>query len=206
MIKLKIDNIEVQVKEGTSVLKAAESVGINIPTMCFMEGFTNNPSCMVCLVKNKNNGDMFPSCAMEVAEGMDILSEDAEVKEARKDALELLLSDHVGDCEAPCRIGCPAFMDIPKMNRLIAEGKFKEALIKVKEEIALPLILGYICSAPCEKVCRRVPIDQAVSICQLKKFVAASDINSDDSYFPSKAKNLNKMTYFIFYGICLRKV
>ena len=200
MIKLKIDNIEVQVKEGTSVLNAAESAGISIPTMCFMEGFSNNPSCMVCLVRDKNNGDLFPSCAMEVAEGMEILSEDVEVKEARKDALELLMSDHVGDCEAPCRIGCPAFMDIPKMNRLIADGKFKEALIKVKEEIALPLILGYICQAPCEKVCRRASIDQAVSICQLKKFVASFDLNSETSYFPAKAKSSGKRVAIIGAG------
>ncbi len=200
MIKLKIDNIEVQVKEGSSVKDAAESIGIDIPAMCFMEGFSNSPSCMVCLVRDKNNGSLFPSCSMEVVDGMEILSEDAEVKEARKDALELLMSDHVGDCEAPCRIGCPAFMNIPVMNRLIADGNFREALIKVKEEIALPLILGYICSAPCEKVCRRVPIDQAVSICQLKKFVAASDLNSSDSYFPPKAKSSGKRLAIIGGG------
>jgi len=200
MIKLKIDNKDVFVPAGTSVLSAAESIGISIPTMCFMKGFSNNPSCMVCLVKDKNKGNLFPSCAMEVVEGMEVLSEDAEVKEARKDALELLMSDHVGDCEAPCRIGCPAFMDIPLMNRLIAAGNLKEALIKVKEEIALPLILGYICSAPCEKVCRRAPIDQAVSICQLKKFVAASDLNSGNLYFPDKAKSSGKRVAIIGGG------
>ncbi len=200
MIKLKIDNKDVKVPAGTSVLKAAESVGIVIPAMCFMEGFTNNPSCMVCLVKDKNSGELFPSCAMKVAEGMEILSEDVEVKEARKEALELLLSDHVGDCEAPCRIGCPAYMDIPQMNRLIAAGKFKEALIKVKEEIALPLILGYICQAPCEKVCKRAPVDQAVSICQLKKFVAVIDAKANNSYFPAKAESSGKKVAIVGAG------
>ncbi len=142
MIKLKIDNIEIEVKKGTSVKDAAESIGINIPAMCFMKGFSNSPSCMVCLVKEKNSGKLFASCSMEVVEGMDILSEDAEVKEARKDALELLLSDHVGDCEAPCRIGCPAFMDIPQMNRLIAEGKFKEALSKSERRNCIAIDFG----------------------------------------------------------------
>jgi len=91
-------------------------------------------------------------------------------------------------------------MDIPKMNRLIAAGKFKEALIKVKEEIALPLILGYVCQAPCEKVCRRVPIDQALSICQLKKFVAAFDIKAKNFYFLAKAKSSGKKVAIIGAG------
>jgi thioredoxin reductase/ferredoxin len=63
-------------------------------------------------------------------------------------------------------------MNIPKMNRLIAERKFSEALTLVHEEIALPLILGTICPAPCEKACRRKPIDGAVSVCLLKQFTA----------------------------------
>lgn len=167
-------------------MQAAESVGIQIPSMCFMKGYTNHPSCMICMVKEKNSGKLFASCAMPVAEGMELISDDEEVRDARREALELLLSDHIGDCEAPCRNGCPAFMDIPLMNRLIAAGKFREALKVVKEEIALPLILGYICEAPCEKVCRRAPIDQAVSICQLKKFVAADDLDAEDPYLPSK--------------------
>ena len=97
---------------------------------------------------------MVSSCALKVTEGMDIASEDQEVKDARKEALELLLSDHVGDCEAPCSLTCPAGMNIPQMNRLIAAGKFDEALKVVKETIALPYVLGYVCPAPCEKACR----------------------------------------------------
>jgi NADPH-dependent glutamate synthase beta subunit-like oxidoreductase len=94
----------------------------------------------------------------------------------------------VGDCEAPCKLSCPAQMDIPKMNRLIAEKKFEEAIKLIKEDIALPYILGYICSAPCEGACKRKPIDEAVSICQLKKFVAQTDLISSKAYFPKKQK------------------
>jgi len=186
MIKLRIDNREIEVSEGTTVLKAAAAIGIVIPTMCFMEGYKNHPSCMICLVKDQKKGVLSPSCALPAAEGMDIITMDNEIHEARKQALELLLYDHVGDCEAPCRMGCPAFMDIAQMNRLIAAGKFGEALKLVKEEIALPHILGYICTAPCEKVCRRGQLDEAVSICQLKKYVAAVDSNETKSYLPEK--------------------
>lgn len=200
MIKLKINNTSIEVAEGSSVLKAAESMGIKIPTMCFHEGFTNHPSCMLCLVKDVKSGKLHPSCALPAAENMEIITDDEEIFEARKEALELLLSDHVGDCEAPCRNSCPAFMDIPLMNRLIAEGNFDEALKVVKEEIALPLILGYICPAPCEKACRRIQLDEAVSICSLKKFVAADDIESQRKYLPKKEKATNKNIAIIGTG------
>jgi len=200
MIKLAIDNTELTVPEGTSVMKAAESIGIIIPSMCFMEGYKNHPSCMVCLVKDKKNGMMFPSCAVRVTDGMDIISMDDEVRNARKAVLELLLSDHVGDCEAPCRMACPASLDIPRVNRLIAAGRLSDALKTVKEEIALPLILGYICEAPCEKVCRRRQIDASVSIRQIEKFVASGEVKDDQSLYPSKEKSTNRKVAIIGSG------
>ena len=182
MVKLTIDHIPVEVQEGLSVLEAAASLGIDIPTMCFKPGFTNHPSCMVCLVKEVGRDNLVPSCAMPVAEGMDILTGSEEVIHARREALELLLSDHVGDCEAPCRLSCPAFMDIPLMNRLIARGDFAQALLIVREEIAIPSVLGTICPAPCEKACKRRPIDQAISICLLKR--SAAEFGEEDRDIP----------------------
>ena len=170
MIELKINNIAVSVEPGTTILKAAQQLGFEIPTMCHNDDIEHFNSCMICLVKNAQNGKLYPSCAMPVAEGMEIITLDDEIREARQTGLELLLSDHVGDCEAPCTIACPAHMDIPTMNRLLAAGKFDQALKTVKENIALPSVLGYICPAPCEGACRRRPIDGAVSICLLKRF------------------------------------
>jgi NADPH-dependent glutamate synthase beta subunit-like oxidoreductase/ferredoxin len=139
---------------------------------------------------------MIPSCATKVVDGMELASEDAEVKEARKQAIELLMSDHVGDCEAPCRVACPAYMDIPKMNRFIANNEFHKALEIVKEEIALPGILGYVCSAPCEKVCRRKDVDEPVSICLLKRF---SDEETNE-YLPVKKDAVKKRVAIIGAG------
>ncbi len=201
MIEIKINNKPITVKEGTTVLKAAESVGVEIPAMCYLsDEFTNHPSCMVCVVKDVSSGTLIPSCAMPVKQGMDIICDDKEVIEARKEALQLLLSDHVGDCEAPCRISCPANMDIPKMNRLIANNQFDEALKLVKEDIALPLILGYICPAPCEGACRRKQIDNPVSICLLKRFVADVDLQKEEAYLPEKKIKSNKKVAIIGSG------
>jgi len=174
-MRITIDSIPVEVMEGTTVMEATISLGIEIPSMCYLPGHSNHPTCMVCLVKDEDTGKLFPSCAMPVSEGMNIITGSPDVIEARKEALELLLSDHVGDCEAPCRRSCPAFMDIPLMNRLIAAGDFEAALRVVREEIALPLVLGYICPAPCEKACHRLPLGGQVSICLLKRSTAQNE-------------------------------
>ena len=176
MIKLKIDQKIIEVEEGTSVLKAAEKAGVAIPTMCYNDEVEHFTSCMICLVKDAANGKLIPSCSIEAYEGMEIVTMDDEIWESRKTALELLLSEHVGDCEAPCTMACPAHMNIPQMNRLLARDKVDEALSLIKKDIALPSVLGYICPAPCEGVCRRKPIDGAVSICLLKRF--AGDIGN----------------------------
>jgi siroheme synthase (precorrin-2 oxidase/ferrochelatase)/ferredoxin len=169
MITLKIDNTEVTVKDGATVLEAAEQAGISIPTLCHYQGLEPFTSCMVCMVSDEN-GKLFPSCSIPAQEGMQVLTSGDEVVEARRTALELLLSEHVGDCEAPCVTACPAHMDIPLMNRLLAAGKTDEALAVVRNDIAMPATLGYICSAPCEGACKRKDVDEPVAICLLKRF------------------------------------
>lgn len=169
-INILIDQIEVQVESGQTVLQVATKLGIEIPTMCHYDGLPSHTSCMMCMVKDSKSGNLFASCSMPADDGMDIITKDEEIIEARKTALELLLSDHVGDCEAPCKLSCPAHMDIPLMNRLLEEGKFDEAMQVVMENIPLPSVLGRICPAPCEKACKRKEIDGAVSICILKRY------------------------------------
>lgn len=171
MIKLKINDKQIQVEEGTSVMKAAQQIGMDIPNMCWHDELEHFTSCMVCMVKDQSNGKLFPSCSVKATEGMEVVTSDQEINESRQTALELLLSEHVGDCEAPCQIACPAHMDIPQMNRLIAAGKFDEALNVVKKDIALPAVLGRICPAPCEGACHRKTVDEPISICLLKRIV-----------------------------------
>jgi len=181
MINLTIDGIKVQVEEGTPLHKAAQAAGVDIPVMCYHDGMEHFTSCMVCLVKDAANGRLLPSCSVKAVEGMSIITGDDEVRAARKASLELLLGEHIGDCEAPCRITCPAGMDIPLMNRLLAAGDFKGAYEVVKQDIAMPAMLGRICPAPCEGACRRKQVDEAVSICLLKRFSA--DYHTDEEVF-----------------------
>lgn len=170
MLELKVNNKNIQIAEGTKLIEAIEAQGVKVPTMCYYKDLGHFTSCMLCVVKDEKSGKMLPSCSVNAEQGMEIITDSDEVIESRRTALELLLSDHVGDCEAPCKVACPAHMDIPKMNRLLADGKINEALEVVREDIALPGILGRICAAPCEAVCHRKTIDAPVSICMLKRF------------------------------------
>jgi len=169
-MELTVDGKAVKTETGTTVMEAARQLGITIPSMCHNGDLPHFASCMICLVKDANSGSLFTSCAVKATDGMNIVTMDEEIREARKTALDLLLSDHVGDCEAPCQTSCPAHMDIPQMNHLLAVGKFEQAYNVVIEDIALPSILGRICPAPCEGACRRKSVDEAVSICLLKRF------------------------------------
>ncbi|MDD2305645.1 MAG: 2Fe-2S iron-sulfur cluster-binding protein [Prolixibacteraceae bacterium] len=200
MIKLTIDNHSIEVPFGTTVWQAAQSVGIEIPTMCYLEGMEHFTSCMICLVKDAKNGRFFASCSTPVFEGQSIITNDEETIESRKAALELLLSEHVGDCEAPCQLVCPAHMNIPLMNRLIAKDDFAKALEVVKRDIALPSILGRICPAPCESGCRRKQVDEAVSICLLKRFVGDEDLKNERPYKPQLAKLSGKKVAIVGAG------
>ena len=184
MPKLTIDHRDVEVHEGATVLDAARKLGIDVPALCFRQGCSPSTSCLACVVRIEGQARLVPSCATRAAEGMQVESETEAVRQVRRTALELLLSDHLGDCLGPCQLGCPAGMDIPVMLRQIAAGEFRAAIATVKRDIALPAVLGRICPAPCEKVCRRGDLDWPVSICLLKRLVADLDLGSGDPYRP----------------------
>lgn len=170
MISVTIDNIRLEVPEGSILIRAAREAGIEIPALCDYDGLEHFTSCMICVVKDVRTGKLIPSCSIPAMEGMEIITNDEEIHSSRKAALELLLSDHTGDCQAPCQLACPAHMDIPLMNRLLSEGKVDEALRVVEQDIPIPGVLGRICHAPCEGACRRRTIDASVSVCLLKRF------------------------------------
>ena len=70
MVKLKIDNLEVEVKKGTTILNAASSVGIKIPTLCYLKDINEIGACRVCLVEIKGKKSLVASCNTQVEEGM----------------------------------------------------------------------------------------------------------------------------------------
>lgn len=185
---------------GSTLLQAAEKSGIEIPTLCHLNGYEHFTSCMICMVRDKKSGLLHPACSTRVKEGMDIETDSEEVHQIRKETLDLLLSEHVGDCEAPCHRVCPAHMNIPLMIRQIKKRTYRQALITVKRDIPLPAALGRICPAPCEKICNRSQVDTPVHICLLKRYVADVDLASSNPYMPEKKKPKKKKVAIIGSG------
>ena len=172
MPTLTIDNIAVSFEPGETLLQAATRAGIAIPALCSFEGIEPPTSCYVCVVKIQGKSGVAPSCATLAEEGLVVESGSEEVRRYRRRALELLMSEHAGDCEAPCHRICPASLDIPALARQTAEGDLEAAARTVWERLALPGVLGHVCPAPCQKGCVRAHIDGAVAIRELHKGVA----------------------------------
>ncbi len=98
MVNLKINNIPVSVEEGTTILEAAKSIGINIPTLCYMKEINEIGACRICVVEVKGARSLVAACVYPVNEGMEVFTNTAKIRESRKTTLELILSNHRKDC------------------------------------------------------------------------------------------------------------
>ena len=103
MVKLTIDGIQVEAEKGTSVLHAAESVGIKIPTLCYIKDLLPDGSCRMCMVEIESRGrtKMETACTAQVSEGLVVTTNSEKVRNARRNILDMLLSNHKTDC-FPC--------------------------------------------------------------------------------------------------------
>lgn len=171
MVKLKINNINYEVSEGSTILEIARDAGLDIPTLCHKDGLPHYSSCMVCMVKDMRTGNFLPSCSALVQDGMDIDTIGNDVIEIRRKTIELLLSEHRAECEAPCRIVCPAGYNIPLMNRLISQNNFKAAIELGINQLTSEEIKCTTCPGYCENACRRKKIDIPVSIRNIQLFI-----------------------------------
>jgi NADP-reducing hydrogenase subunit HndD len=99
MINVFVDNIPVSVPENTTILAAAKKAGAAIPTLCYLQGYEPIGACRICVVEVDGAKALVASCSVPVAEGMKIRTNTRRVREARKTVMELLLSEHDGDCQ-----------------------------------------------------------------------------------------------------------
>lgn len=98
MVHLKINNIPVEVKEGSTILEAAKTAGINIPTLCYLKDINEIGACRICVVEVKGARSLVASCVYPVNEGMEVFTNTEKVRKSRKTTLELLLSNHKKEC------------------------------------------------------------------------------------------------------------
>ncbi|MHC4598662.1 MAG: 2Fe-2S iron-sulfur cluster-binding protein [Planctomycetota bacterium] len=200
MPRLTLDGKEIEVEPGSTVLDGARGAGIPIPTLCHGEGLPHFSSCMVCAVKDRKAGRFIPACEAEALESMAIDASSEEVISFRREALSLLLQEHAGDCEAPCSRACPAGLDVPGLMRRLRRGDFEDGLRLALEGLPLPGVLGRICPAPCEKVCRRALMEGSVSIRRLHGFVAERDLEGSSPWTPDGAATTGKVVTVVGAG------
>ena len=126
MVNVIIDGVSVQAEAGSTVLEAAQKAGINIPTLCYLKDINQIGACRVCLVEIKGAKALQPSCVYPVSEGLEVYTNTAKVREARKGVVELLLSNHPSDCLNCVRNGSCELQDLAhqmgiRKNRFIGE-------------------------------------------------------------------------------------
>lgn len=166
-------------KKGETILGVARRNRIFIPTLCSDEKLDPYASCWICVVKVTGERRLKPACSTGVIAGMEIVTDDDEISETRRLCLELLLSEHCGDCVPPCQVACPANCDARGYVKLIAEKRYDEARRLIMETIPLPGTIGRICPHPCEDECRREVVEEPLAICALKR-VAVDRSTSND--------------------------
>lgn len=185
MIAMTINGKICQCESGCTILQAAAENGLEIPNLCNDASVKVYGACGMCAVEVLDDGDGKPlpkllrACSAKAMNGYVVRYDTERVLQARKIALELLMSDHTGDCVAPCSLACPAGTDCQGYVKQIAQGDYHKAMQIVKEKLPLPASIGRVCPHPCEMQCRRGLVEAPISIAFLKAFAADRDLERD---------------------------
>ncbi len=190
IVNIKLNGSSYKADTEKTLLDNILDNGIYLPHLCHNKELESYGGCGLCLVEVEGIKKPLRACSTKVVEGMSVVTSTPALEQSRKATLELIMSDHGGDCKAPCFMACPTHQDIQGYVGLIANGEDREALKLIKKDNPLPASIGRVCPHPCEEKCRRNHLEGAVSICALKRF--AADENAD--YIPKcEASNGKKV-------------
>ena len=139
MLKLKVNDIEVEVEEGLTVLQACEKAGVEIPRFCYHEKLSIAGNCRMCLVEMEKSPKPIASCAMPAADGMIIKTNTPKIEKSRKGVMEFLLANHPLDCPV-CDQGGECDLQDQSMFYGIDKSRFKENKRAVPDKYMGPLI------------------------------------------------------------------
>ena len=139
MFKLKVNNIDIEIEEGLTVLQACEKAGVEIPRFCYHEKLSIAGNCRMCLVEIEKSPKPIASCAMPATEGMNIKTNTPFVEKARKGVMEFLLANHPLDCPV-CDQGGECDLQDQSMFYGIDKSRYKENKRMVTEKNMGPLI------------------------------------------------------------------
>lgn len=147
-INVTIDGKALTANAGDTILTIAAANGIEIPNLCYNKNLKIYGACGLCVVEAEGIPKLLRACATVASDGMVIHTDTPRVLETRKVALELIMSDHTGDCKGPCSLGCPAGTDVQGYVKQIGLGNYSDAIGIVKDHIPLPASIGRVCPHP----------------------------------------------------------
>ena len=153
-IKLTINGRVCSGRAGQTILEVAQNNGIEIPNLCHNSELKHYGGCSLCVVEAENSPKLLRACATEAQDGQVIYTESERVVRTRKTSIELLMSDHDGDCRGPCVLKCPASVNAQGYVQAIARGDDKEAVRIIKERLPIPASIGHVCPHSLGGCCR----------------------------------------------------
>ena len=186
-------------RAGQTLLEIAQNNGIEIPNLCHNGELKHYGGCSLCVVEAEESPKLLRACSTVAQDGQVIYTESERVVRTRKTSIELLMSDHDGDCRGPCVLNCPASVNAQGYVQAIARGDDKEAVRIIKERLPMPACIGRVCPHPCEDGCRRQMVEESISIAYLKYF-AADRVIQAGGYLPPKAAATGKRVGIIGGG------
>ena len=158
MVKLMINGQEVSVKNGTTIMEAAEKVGIHIPHLCFLKGINEIGACRVCVVEIKGMEKLVTACNTVCQDGMEILTNSPRVRRYRRINVELILSDHNANCASCIKSGNCTLQQISNDLGIILTS-YENVAEKSRWDINLPLIRD---ASKCVKCMRCVQVCEKI--------------------------------------------
>ena len=129
LVNIKINGFDYQVPAGSTILEAAHSAGIEIPTLCYLKDINAIGACRICVVEVKGARSLVASCVFPVNEGMEIFTNTPKVIESRKTTLELILSTHKKECLSCVRSGNCELQQLCKKYGIEDANKYDGAFI-----------------------------------------------------------------------------
>jgi len=158
-VELIIDNTTVSVPEGTTIMKAAETLGVKIPRLCYHPDLSLEGACRVCIVEVEGVENFLPSCATAVGEGMKIKTNSPQIREARRDLVELILDNHPKECQTCDRDANCELQDLAYamgVRERLFEGKRKDHAKECSSTSVIRDANKCILCRRCVRVCSEV--------------------------------------------------
>jgi iron-only hydrogenase group A len=159
MISLTLDDQKISVKEGTTIMEAAETLGIHIPRLCYHPDLSLAGGCRVCIVDVKDMGYYMAACSSNVWEGMIVQTNSPEIRQARRDIIELLLDNHPKDCQTCERDGNCELQNLAYsfgVRERLFEGERKRFKIEDESDSVVRDSEKCVLCGRCTRVCAEV--------------------------------------------------